>query len=114
LANSTTPRRFRCQPDLEIANEIAANPSLTPAEQAQLQAEVETWLQPVFTSVVPGQPAYLQLADSAPAQISAGAEEGDEMGVFNGLYSGRRESNLSYRLNEYLRIGLQAGIIHAT
>ncbi len=114
LANSTTPRRFRCQPDLEIANEIAANPGLTPAEQAQLQAEVETWLQPVFTSVVPGQPAYLQLADSAPAQISAGAEEGDEMGVFNGLYSGRRESNLSYRLNEYLRIGLQAGIIHTT
>jgi hypothetical protein len=36
------------------------------------------------------------------------------MGVFYGLFSGRRESNLTYRLNEYLRIGLEAGIIHAT
>jgi len=36
------------------------------------------------------------------------------MGVFYGLFSGRRESNLSFRLNEYLRVGLQEGIIHAT
>ena len=34
--------------------------------------------------------------------------------MFYGLFSGRRESNLRYRLNEYLRIGLEAGIIHAT
>ena len=118
LTGSQTPRRFRCQPDLEASAEIAAaltaNPGLTPAQSNAIGASVEAWLAPAFTSRIPGQPGYLQLADATPGQISSGAEDGDEMGVFYGLYSGRRESNLSYRLNEYLRIGLEAGIIHAT
>jgi hypothetical protein len=118
LTGSQTPRRFRCQPDLEASAEIAAaltaNPGLTPAQSNAIGASVEAWLVPAFTSRIPGQPGYLQLADATPDQISSGAEDGDEMGVFYGLYSGRRESNLSYRLNEYLRIGLEAGIIHAT
>jgi hypothetical protein len=118
MATSQTPRRFRCQPDLEVSSEVAAaldaNPALTPAQLNAIQAEVEGWLAPVFTSRTPGKPAYLQLADTAPEQIRFGAEHQDEMGVFNKLYSGRRESNLSYRINEYLRVGLVAGIIHAT
>ena len=75
---------------------------------------MQAWLLPAFTSRTPGQPGYLQLADAAPDQIRFGAAEEDEMGVFYGLFSARRESNLSYRLNEYLRIRLEAGIIHAT
>jgi hypothetical protein len=118
MATSQTPRRFRCQPDLEVSAQVAAaldtNPALTPAQQNAIQAEVAAWLTPAFTSRTPGQPAYLQLADTAPEQIRFGAEHEDEMGVFNKLYSGRRESNLSYRINEYLRVGLLAGIIHAT
>jgi hypothetical protein len=118
LTGSQTPRRFRCQPDLEISTEVAAalaaNPALTAAQQALIQTSVQAWLAPVFTSRTPGAPAYLQLADATPGQILSGAEEGDEMGVFYGLFSGRRASNLSYRVNEYLRIGLQAGIIHAS
>jgi hypothetical protein len=118
LAGSQPPPRFRCQPDLESSTEIAAalaaNPGLTPGQSSAIQASVQAWLLPAFTSRTPGQPGYLQLADATPAQIGAGAEDGDEMGVFYGLYSGRRESNLRYRLNEYLRIGLEAGIIHAT
>jgi hypothetical protein len=118
LTGSQTPRRFRCQPDLEIASEVAtaldANPGLTSAQQTAIQELVESWLSPVFTSRTPGQPGYLQLADTAPGQIRFGAEEEDEMGVYYGLFSGRRESNLTYRINEYLRVGLAAGIIHAT
>jgi hypothetical protein len=118
LTGSQTPRRFRCQPDLEADIEVetarAANPGLSTAQADDIQAAVEAWLMPAFTSRTPGQPGYLQLADATPDQIRAGAEDGDEMGVFYGLFSGRRESNLRYRLNEYLRIGLQAGIIHAT
>ena len=118
LTGSQTPQRFRCQPDLESSTEIAAaltdNPGLSPGQSNAIQVSVEAWLVPAFTSRTPGQPGYLQLADATPAQISSGAEDGDEMGVFYGLYSGRRESNLRYRLNEYLRIGLEAGIIHAT
>ena len=84
------------------------------AQLAAIQTSVQAWLLPAFTSRTPGQPGYLQLADAAPDQIRFGAAEEDEMGVFYGLFSARRESNLSYRLNEYLRIRLEAGIIHAT
>jgi hypothetical protein len=118
LAGSQTPQRFRCQPDFEIGTEVAAaraaNPALTPAQASAIGDSVQTWLVPAFTSRTAGQPGYLQLADAAPEQVRSGAEDGDEMGVFYGLFSGRRESNLAYRLNEYLRIGLEAGIIHAT
>jgi hypothetical protein len=118
LAGSQTPRRFRCQPDLEsdaeVAAATAANPGITSAQIATIQASVAGWLVPAFTSRTRGNPGYLQLADAAPDQIGFGAEDDDEMGVFYGLFSGRRESNLAYRLNEYLRLGLEAGIIHAT
>jgi hypothetical protein len=118
LAGSQAPRRFRCQPDLEITAEVAAalaaSPGLSAAQHDAIEASVQARLLPAFTSRTPGQPGYLQLADAAPEQIRLGAEDGDEMGVFYGLFSPRREANLSYRLNEYLRIGLQAGIIHAT
>lgn len=115
---SQTPPRFRCQPDLEVSLEVAAalraNAALTPAQRDAIQDDVQAWLLPVFTTRTPGLPAYLQLADTAPTQIRLGAEQDDEMGVFNELFSGRRERNLAYRINEYLRIGLSAGIIHAT
>jgi hypothetical protein len=118
LAGSQSPRRFRCQPDLEVANEVAsaltANPALTPAESATIQSNVESWLLPAFTSRTAGQPGYLQLADAAPDQIRYGATDDDEMGIFYSLFSARMESNLVYRINEYLRIGLATGIIHAT
>jgi hypothetical protein len=61
-----------------------------------------------------GAGGYLQLSDRGPTEIARGAEGGDEMGIFRGLYNGRRESNLEYRLEEYLRIGLEAGVIHAS
>jgi hypothetical protein len=118
LSGSQTPQRFRCQPDLEINTEVAAaqaaNPGLSTAQLTAIQTSVPDWLLPAFTSRTPGQPGYLQLADAAPDQIRFGADEEDEMGVFYGLFSARRESNLSYRLNEYLRIRLEAGIIYAT
>jgi hypothetical protein len=118
LTGSQTPQRYRCQPDLEIDTEVAAalaaNPALTPGQRAVISQSVQAWLLPAFTSRTPGQPGYLQLVDATPDQIRAGASEGDEMGAFYGLFSGRKESNLRFRLNEYLRVGLQAGIIHAT
>jgi hypothetical protein len=118
LAGSQTPRRFRCQPDLEISAEVVAassgNVVLPAAAVAAITSAVEAWLLPAFTSRTPGQPGYLQLADAARDQIRFGAEDADEMGVFYGLFSARREANLAFRLNEYLRIGLKAGIIHAS
>jgi hypothetical protein len=115
---SQTPRRFRCQPDLRIDHDIAAatqhNPALTAAERDAIASGVEAWLQPAFTSRARGQAGYAQLADTAPDEIRFGAEDDDEMGVFFGLFGPRRERNLHIRLSEYLRIGLEYGIVHAT
>jgi hypothetical protein len=36
------------------------------------------------------------------------------MGVFKGLTQPQRESNLKSALDEYLRFGLEAGIIYVT
>jgi hypothetical protein len=118
LTGSTTPRRFRCQPDHEVDSEVAdalrANPGLTLSQRAAIQSTVEAWLRPAFTSRTPGLPGYLQLADATPGQIARGAEHDNEMGLYYGLYSPTRESNLAHRVAQYLRIGLEAGIFHAT
>jgi hypothetical protein len=55
-------------------------------------------------------PAYCQLARSTPHQIRTGADDGSEMGVLHHLYGAQRETNLGIRLEEYLRVGLHAGI----
>jgi hypothetical protein len=36
------------------------------------------------------------------------------MGVFHDLYQPQRESHLRTRLDEYLRFGLEAGILYAS
>jgi hypothetical protein len=115
---STVPRRFRCQPDgaidADTASALRSNPALTKAQAAAIRADVLTWLFPAFTSRLRNTGGYAQLADTAPAEIRLGAEDGDEMGVFFRLYGPRREANLKFRLDEYVRIGLEFGIIHAT
>jgi len=113
-----TPPRFRCQPDLAIDAAIAAalreNPALTATARADLMAPIVARVVPAFTSRVPGQPGYAQLADVTPDEIRVGAEDRDEMGVFFGLYGPRKEVNLRYRLSEYLPIGLESGVVHAS
>jgi hypothetical protein len=71
-------------------------------------------LQPSFTSDQFGNPAYGQLSQTCVAEIRTGAEDGSEMGVFNRLKQPQREDNLRASLNEYLRVGLNAGIFYVT
>ncbi len=119
---SETPRRYRCQPDLEIATQIeqaekeaeANNTTLTPAEKDAIREEVRGWLVPSFTSAKYGEPAYAQLHLSCPRQIQTGAEDGAEMGAFCHLKQPQRETNLRLRLEEYLPFGLDPGIIYVT
>ncbi|QBR01438.1 hypothetical protein [Paraburkholderia pallida] len=114
---SLTPQRFRCQPDLAIAAALAAASAAAPLDSATEQAitaQEALRVEPVFVSRQAGAGGYLQLADSGPAELAQGAESGDEMGLFHGMYNVRREANLRFRLTEYLRIGLEAGVIHAS
>jgi hypothetical protein len=87
---STMPRRHRCQP--------------TPgAGRGNF---------PRFTSLRYGAPAYCQLTVRTPDAIRRGADDESEMGAFHFLFQPQRESDLVTRLDEYLRVGLEAGIFH--
>lgn len=123
-AGSRTPRRYRCQPDLEIATRIEQlekSPDfqrLTKAQQKaqhdEIRADVVSWLLPSFTSTRYGNSAYGQLGRYCPKQIAEGAEDGSEMGAFGFLKQPQRETNLRVALEEYLRFGLEAGLFYVT
>ena len=83
---------------------------LSLAEQGGILARV----QPVFTSLRFGHAAYGQLSQLTAAEITQGAEDEAEMGAFRNLYQPQREANLRTRLDEYLRFGLEAGILEAS
>ncbi len=91
--DALTPRRYRCQPDApEGVSRVA----------------------PRFTSLRYGVAAYCQLGRTTPDEIRRGADDESEMGAFHSLFAPQRETNLQVRLDEYLRVGLAAGILYAT
>jgi hypothetical protein len=89
---SLVPREYRCQP--------------TPDDPSAAF--------PAFTALNCGDPGYCQLAIQSGIEITRGADDQSEMGVFHDLYQPQRESNLAGSLQEYLRFGLEAGIFHAS
>jgi len=119
---SRTPRRYRCQPDLEIETRVNAaaerlassGQALTDAERQAIRAGVVAWLKPAFTSVRYGEPAYAQLRRRSPLQIRQGADDEAAMGAFHDLFEPQRLANLNVRLQEYLRFGLEAGSFFVT
>lgn len=112
---SRVPRRYRCQPDLALwqraqALGLDSTDALPPAEVDQILVRVK----PEYTSERYGDPAYAQLSLTCPAEITTGAADGAEMGVFCSLKQPQREANLRIRLDEYLPFGLTAGLIYIT
>ena len=91
--SSQTPRRHRCQP---------GNPRET------------NRIRPTFTTLRYGLGAYGQLGPSVPGEIAAGAEDEAEMGAFHDLQQQQRLTNFRVRLDEYLRFGLEAGVVFAS
>jgi hypothetical protein len=90
--DSVVPRRHRCQPgDGDAAASV-----------------------PHLASLRYGVPAYGRLAAGTPDAIAQGAEDESEMGAFRWRAEPQRHANLLTRLDEYLRVGLAAGIIHAS
>ena len=115
--DSLVPQRYRCQPDTAIRAALAAatlaDPSMTSAQEAALSANVAFSIVPQFTALDYGNPSYAQLSAVCPLEISAGADDGGEMGIFHDLFTALREKNLGVRLSEYIRLGLEAGVLHA-
>lgn len=113
--SSRTPRRYRCQPELALAERarrlgLASAGALAPSERELLARRVR----PCFVSERFGEPGYAQLTASGPAAIAEGGEDGLEMGVWNHLLLPRRLACLRASLDEVLRFGLEAGILLAT
>lgn len=100
--SASTPRRFRCQPDMALADS-----SVPPDEVREL-------MRPQFTSLTYGDPGYAQLSMRSAIEVRTGAEDGSEMGAFSFLKQPQREQNLRSALDEYLRVGLDAAIFHVT
>jgi hypothetical protein len=117
---SETPKRYRCQPDFEIAQRIeeaeraAGGAPISDADRDAIRDGVRGWLQPSFTDVHYSLPGYCQLLASCPQQIQTGAEDGSEMGVFCFLKQPQRVTSLRVRLQEYLPFGLEPGMIYVT
>lgn len=90
---------------------LSANSGLLYVEEKLLTL---TSLQPSLTSTVYGHHAYAQLSKLCVDEIRKGAEDGSEMGVFNYLKQPQREASLTESLKEYLRFGIEAGIVYKT
>ena len=100
---STTPRPFRCQPQLALTGVPAA-------EQPSIVAR----LRPGFTSAIYGMPGFAQLAQATAPEIACGGEDGAEMGAFRFLAQPARLSNLRNLVPDYLPYGLEYGIFFET
>ena len=90
--DSRVPVRFHCQPD----------------------AATDRFVTPNFVSQRFGVASYCQMAISTPDKIRRGADDESEMGAFHHLYPAQREANLRIRLKEFLRVGLEAGVLYET
>jgi hypothetical protein len=108
-----TPRRYRCQPDGVAANVKARIPD-DEAKQASEIANEVLRVEPQFNAVHYGRPDYAQLAFGCASEITRGADDESEMGVFHDLYQPQREANLRTRLEEYTAAGMNVGIVFAS
>jgi hypothetical protein len=87
-AGSITPRRFQC------VEKAPDNP------------------QPLFFALRYGRPGYCKLLASTSDRIRRGADDGGEMGVFHYLLYPQRETDLRIRMQEYLPVGMEFGLIY--
>jgi hypothetical protein len=71
-------------------------------------------VEPRFTSTNYGEPGYAQLYKNSPSEIFQGADDGNEMGVFNSLQQAVRLANMKSSLSEYTRFGLETGVFDVT
>jgi hypothetical protein len=109
---SRTPRRFECQPD-QAKQAVHEDASIPPADKAVVIEQEIDRVRPRFNSLRYGTPAYCQLADRCAEEITRGADDESEMGVFHDLFQPQRAANLRARLDEFTPAGMDAGIVYA-
>jgi hypothetical protein len=112
---SRTPRRYECQPDLvlQAVDALFAKNDITQAEAVTLKQSEALRVAPQFNSVRYSTPSYCQLADACAEEITRGAEDQSEMGVFHDLYQPQRADALRTRLAEFTPAGMDVGLLFA-
>ncbi|NGZ08283.1 MAG: hypothetical protein CV088_02720 [Nitrospira sp. LK70] len=68
--------------------------------------------QPIFFAFRYGRPGYMKLIASTPDVVRRGADDGGEMGAFHFVLAPLRETDLRIRMQEYMPVGLEFGIIY--
>jgi hypothetical protein len=115
---SRTPPQFHCQPDLAVRSGmeavLKADPHVRRAERDKVERDIRARLEPSFSSLRYGEPGYARLGPACAEELRNGAEDEDEMGVFNLSQGERRIRNLRASMDEYLRFGLEAGALPVT
>jgi hypothetical protein len=99
---SQTPRQHRCQPDTAVE------------ESGDPPDEVRARLVPRFVSEDFGDVGYAYLKHDTPEELSTGADDGAEMGVFGITRQPQRLTNLTTALDEFLPFGLAAAPLPVT
>ena len=110
--DSRTPRRFECQPDL-VKQAVNEKTHISDADRPAILEQEVGRVRPLFTSLRYGTPAYCQLAERCAEEITRGADDESEMGVFHDLFLPQRAANLRARLDEFTPAGMDAGIVYA-
>jgi hypothetical protein len=87
-AGAKTPRRYEC-----IERSVAGP-------------------QPIFFALRYGRPGYMKLLASTPDVVRRGADDGGEMGAFHFVLAPLRETDLRVRMQEYMPVGLEFGVIY--
>jgi hypothetical protein len=113
---SRTPRQYRCHPDhvWQIVEQRIERGELSAADRERERESEALRVRPQFNSLLYGDPTYCQLALNCAPQITAGADDESEIGVWHDLYQPQRTATLRTRLAEHTPAGMQAGIIFAS
>jgi hypothetical protein len=113
---SRTPHRYNCQPDLvvQLVDEDEAGETLPDTDKAQMEQSERERVRPLFNSTRYGSPTYCRLSNNCALEISHGADDEAELGVYHDLFQPQREANLRTRLNEYIPAGMDASIVFAS
>jgi len=116
-----TPRQFHCQPETyikKVHDDLLTKAKLqkgleTDTFKKTIENSINSWFKPCFADRRYGHPEYARLYLLSPDAILKGADDEAEMGVFHHIMQPQREANLLSSLDEYMRFGLEAGILYA-
>jgi hypothetical protein len=110
---SRTPPRYNCQPDLVI-RAVDEDETIAIEDKQTARVSESNRVRPLFNSIRYGMATYCQLARACAEEITRGADDESEMGVFHDLFQPQRAANLRARLDDYTPAGMDAGIIYAS